>query len=378
VQRGAQRHNISIVQIDIEDEKKLRIFYEKRMAQEVSADALGDEFKGYIFKITGGNDKQGFPMMQGVLVQGRVRLLLREGHSGFRPRRDGERKRKSVRGCIVGPDIAALDLVVIKKGDAELPGITDKYVPRRLGPKRASKIRKLFNLSKEDDVRKYALTYSRPRPQRTTKDGKGTLKRYKMPYIQRLVTPRRITRKSRELRLRLAKRKLNQEDAAAYAKLIKQRSNESRDRASSRRQRSSLRESRRSSQKEEKTAEKAEKPVAKGVAKEAPKGKVAAKGKEEEKPAKPAAKGAKAPAKAGAKSAGKKAPAKPEAKGAKKSEPAKPEGKGAKSEASPKPAKAESKASPKPESPAGGKKAAAKPAAEAKAAGKPAAKKQKQ
>lgn len=49
------------------------------MAQEVVADALGDEFKGYIFKITGGNDKQGFPMMQGVLVQGRVRLLLRAG-----------------------------------------------------------------------------------------------------------------------------------------------------------------------------------------------------------------------------------------------------------------------------------------------------------
>ena len=25
-------------------------------------DTIGDEFKGYIFKITGGNDKQGFPM----------------------------------------------------------------------------------------------------------------------------------------------------------------------------------------------------------------------------------------------------------------------------------------------------------------------------
>lgn len=72
-------------------------------------------------------------------------LLLRIlGHSGYRPRRDGERKRKSVRGCIVGPDMSALDLVIVKKGDAELPGITDKYVPRRLGPKRASKIRKLF------------------------------------------------------------------------------------------------------------------------------------------------------------------------------------------------------------------------------------------
>jgi small subunit ribosomal protein S6e len=36
------------------------------------------------------------------------------------------------------------------------------------GPKRASKIRKLFNLAKDDDVRKYANTYRRTF---TTKNG---------------------------------------------------------------------------------------------------------------------------------------------------------------------------------------------------------------
>lgn len=30
---------------EIEDDKKLRIFYEKRMSQEVEADGLGDEWK---------------------------------------------------------------------------------------------------------------------------------------------------------------------------------------------------------------------------------------------------------------------------------------------------------------------------------------------
>lgn len=34
---------------EIEDEKKLRVFYEKRMAQEVEADTLGDEWKVIIF-----------------------------------------------------------------------------------------------------------------------------------------------------------------------------------------------------------------------------------------------------------------------------------------------------------------------------------------
>ena len=40
---------------------------------------LLQEFKGYVFKIMGGCDKQGFPMKQGVLTPGRVRLLLVRG-----------------------------------------------------------------------------------------------------------------------------------------------------------------------------------------------------------------------------------------------------------------------------------------------------------
>uniref|UniRef100_A0A7N9CQC0 Small ribosomal subunit protein eS6 n=1 Tax=Macaca fascicularis TaxID=9541 RepID=A0A7N9CQC0_MACFA len=81
--------------IEVDDERKLRTFYEKRMATEVAADALGEEWKGYVVRISGGNDKQGFPMKQGVLTHGRVRLLLSKGHSCYRPRRTGERKRKS-------------------------------------------------------------------------------------------------------------------------------------------------------------------------------------------------------------------------------------------------------------------------------------------
>jgi small subunit ribosomal protein S6e len=54
------------------------------MGQEIDGEVLGDEYKGYIFKITGGNDKQGFPMKQGVLVNGRVRLLMKK--SKFFPR----------------------------------------------------------------------------------------------------------------------------------------------------------------------------------------------------------------------------------------------------------------------------------------------------
>lgn len=138
--------------IEIEDDRRLRIFMDKRMGQEVPGDSVGPEFAGYIFKITGGNDKQGFPMKQGVMHPTRVKLLLSKGHSCYRPRRTGERKRKSVRGCIVAGDLAVLSLVVVKQGDGDVAGLTDVTHPKRLGPKRATKIRKFFGLGKDDDV----------------------------------------------------------------------------------------------------------------------------------------------------------------------------------------------------------------------------------
>merc|ERR1711937_768187 len=161
------------------DDKKLLPFFDKRMSTEVSGDSLGDEFKGYIFKISGGNDKQGFPMKQGIISNHRVRLLFKKGMSCYRERRSGCRKRKSVRGCIVGPDLAMMNLVVVRKGAEEIAGVTDDSKPRRLGPKRASNIRKLFNLEKKDNVRQFVV-------RRVVKEGN---KKQKAPKIQRLVTP---------------------------------------------------------------------------------------------------------------------------------------------------------------------------------------------
>lgn len=83
-------------------------------------------------------------------------------------RRNGERRRKSVHGCIVSPDLSVLNLVIVKRGENDLPGLTDIEKPKMRGPKRASNIRKSFALSKNDDVRKYVNTYCRTF---TTKSG---------------------------------------------------------------------------------------------------------------------------------------------------------------------------------------------------------------
>jgi ribosomal protein S6E (S10) len=54
-----------------------RHFYDRRMGSDVDGEILGKELKGYTLRITGGNDKQGFTMKQGILVNGRVRILMK-------------------------------------------------------------------------------------------------------------------------------------------------------------------------------------------------------------------------------------------------------------------------------------------------------------
>merc|ERR1711976_677547 len=179
-------------------------------------------------------------MKQGVLTQGRVRLLLSKGHSCFRPRRSGERRRKSVRGCIVDANLSVLSLVIVKKGETEIPGLTDTTIPRRLGPKRASRIRKLFNLSKGDNVCQYVIR--KPLP---VKEGKKA--QFKAPKVQRLVTPIMLQRKRHRLALKRKRAEKNRQAAAEYAKILAQRQKEAKEAKELRRKRSaSLRESRNS------------------------------------------------------------------------------------------------------------------------------------
>ena len=111
-----------------------------------------------------------------------------------------------MRGCIVGSDICVLNLMIVKKGEQEIPGLTDEASakPRRLGPKRASHIRKLFGLTKEDDVRKFVV--------RRVFERNGH-KHNKAPKIQRLVTHRALCHK----RARMAEKKAALEKAREAA-----------------------------------------------------------------------------------------------------------------------------------------------------------------
>eukprot|EP01129_Flabellula_baltica_P015399 TRINITY_DN77_c0_g1_i2.p1 TRINITY_DN77_c0_g1~~TRINITY_DN77_c0_g1_i2.p1 ORF type:complete len:243 (-),score=64.13 TRINITY_DN77_c0_g1_i2:42-770(-) len=205
--------------IEYDDDRIVRFLYDKKISEDFLADPLGEQFRGYVMRITGGFDKQGFPMKQGVLRPDRTRLLL-GAETGLRVMRKGERKRKSVRGCIVAQDISLLNVIIVKKGDAELEGLTDEasYRPSRLGPKRANNIRKVFKLSPEDDVREFVVR--RALPKKEGEEDKPT--QYKAPKIQRLITPERLQRKRRRVALKKRRTEKNKQAAAEYAKLLAQ------------------------------------------------------------------------------------------------------------------------------------------------------------
>jgi len=184
------------------------------MGQEIDGEVMGEDYKGYVFKISGGNDAQGFPMKQGIMKNGRVRILFKKKGSLFNPKRTGYRRRRSVRGCFTGPDLAVISLVVMKKGDKEIEGCTDKDVASRLFKKRKNKIAAVFGLNKKtDDVTRYVA-------RREVKRGDKT--HYKAPKIQRLITEKRLRRKKLIKREKVNRFKTTKEAAAKYEKLVSQ------------------------------------------------------------------------------------------------------------------------------------------------------------
>ena len=163
-------------------------------------------------------------MKQGVFSGNRVRLLLSPGAKGYRAKRKGERKRRSVRGCIVGPDIKCLSVTLVKKGEKDIPGLTDEVKPRRLGPKRASGIRKLYGIEKKGENEKTSATsvalIKKHAIRRTFKSKANNAKdRKKAPKVQRLVTEARLRRKRIQKEQKITKWKSSLAKAKAYKEL---------------------------------------------------------------------------------------------------------------------------------------------------------------
>jgi len=108
----------------------------KKIGDEIDASFLGLE--GYVIKITGGTDKDGFPMHPSVPGMGRKKVLL-SGPPCFHPRKKGERRRKTVRGNVIGEDIVQINCKIIKKGAKPIEEILGKKEEEKTEQKEESK-----------------------------------------------------------------------------------------------------------------------------------------------------------------------------------------------------------------------------------------------
>jgi len=85
----------------------------KKIGEEV--DGIFVSLPGYKLQITGGTDKDGFPMRPDLPGMGKRRLLL-SGGVGYNPDRKGKRKKKMVRGNTISADIVQINMKIVKYG----------------------------------------------------------------------------------------------------------------------------------------------------------------------------------------------------------------------------------------------------------------------
>ena len=84
----------------------------RRLGEVIDGAAVG--MSGYKLKLTGGSDKDGFPMRPNVHGGVRASVILSEG-VGFHPSRAGERQRKTLRGNVITEEIVQINMRIVEK-----------------------------------------------------------------------------------------------------------------------------------------------------------------------------------------------------------------------------------------------------------------------
>ncbi|MEK6907261.1 MAG: S6e family ribosomal protein [Nanoarchaeota archaeon] len=100
------------------------VFLNKKINDKIEGTHFG--FKGYEFEISGGSDKEGFPMRHDVDGLVRKRIFITKGMVGARIKKKGIRVRKSVSNNLISQNTSQINLKVIKQGSKSLDEIFGK------------------------------------------------------------------------------------------------------------------------------------------------------------------------------------------------------------------------------------------------------------
>ncbi|MEA2089865.1 MAG: 30S ribosomal protein S6e [Thermoproteota archaeon] len=84
----------------------------RKLGEVVDGSVVG--MSGHKLRITGGSDKDGFPMRPNIHGGTRTRVIVGKG-VGFNPIRVGERRRKSLRGSVITEEIVQINMKIVEK-----------------------------------------------------------------------------------------------------------------------------------------------------------------------------------------------------------------------------------------------------------------------
>ena len=110
-----------IIISDPEEGKSKTVELEEARAVPLIGRKIGDTIDGAILglpgqkaKVTGGSDKDGFPMKPNVHGGVRRQVVL-SGGVGFNPQNEGMRRRKTVRGDVITDEIVQVNMKIVEK-----------------------------------------------------------------------------------------------------------------------------------------------------------------------------------------------------------------------------------------------------------------------
>ncbi|EMA32387.1 30S ribosomal protein S6e [Halobiforma nitratireducens] len=104
-------------QLEAEEQDANR-FIGKSIGDEVDGGAV--DLDGYTLEITGGSDEAGRPLNEDVAGANLKEVLMSERQTGYRPNRDGERRRITVRGREVSDAVAQINASIVDRGSTDV------------------------------------------------------------------------------------------------------------------------------------------------------------------------------------------------------------------------------------------------------------------
>ena len=85
----------------------------QKIGDGIDGEILG--LPGYKLEITGGSDREGFPMRSDLPGSKRRKILI-AGGTGYHSKERGRRRRKSIRGRDIGADVGQINTKIVEHG----------------------------------------------------------------------------------------------------------------------------------------------------------------------------------------------------------------------------------------------------------------------